>query len=317
MAAPSDYHADQSTTYVRSFPYRDERPSRLPRVLISPPQLDYSHSRPTYHVLSTPFELRSGEYGDPVFLRSLTACYDLNMRHSGLTWQYEMRRTAQPILPFLYLGPSSAAKDPEFINRTGITLLVAVRHTSSVKTRPNLPDPALFTSSAGISTLTLDFGSPFDFIPRLRPVIKAINDHLAATCSQTPSQGMLDIRGRVLVYCESGNERSMVLIAAYLMVMFGIDPVSAIHVIQSQRYSVITSAEMNNVLFDLQEIIKAERQVAAASPSGLPPRPVKRNIDYMYDSDDDAGLEYQRCDSAQVREGVAPFADVDDWVVKA
>ncbi|EXJ95131.1 hypothetical protein A1O1_00250 [Capronia coronata CBS 617.96] len=313
MAASSNYGGDRMTPYVQSFPYSDKRLFEPPRVQIPPPALDYQHGRPTFRVSSTSFGQMSGIYGDPTFLRALTACYNLNMRHTMLSWQYEMRRTAQAIVPFLFLGPSSAAKDPEFVKRTGITLLVAVRNTTSVRTRPAFLDPALFPSSEGISTLTFDFDSPYDFIPNLRPIVRAMNDHLAATCIRTPPKDVSDIKGKILVFCESGNDRSTVLVAAYLMATFGISAVSAIHIIQSQRFSITTSDEMKNVLLDWQEIVKAERQVAAgqqqASSFVLPQRPVKRNIDHVYDNDD-AGLDSQQSGNLEVREGVAPFADV-------
>jgi serine/threonine/tyrosine-interacting protein len=44
-------------------------------------------------------------------------------------WKYEWRRAAQSILSFLYLGPSSAARDVDALRREGITLLLVIRNT--------------------------------------------------------------------------------------------------------------------------------------------------------------------------------------------
>lgn len=329
MAASSDYRSDQTSLYVPSLPYSNRRRFEPPRVQMPPPDLDYHHGKPTFLVSSTSYGQPSDEYGDPTFLQALTTCYNLDIRHSMLSWRYEMRRTAQLILPFLFLGPSSAARDAEFVKRTGITLLVAVRNTSSVKTRPGFLDPAQFASSAGISTLTFDFDSPYDFIPNLRPIIQAINNHLATTCSRTPPEDVGDIAGKVLVFCESGNDRSTMLVAAYMMAIFGVSAVSAIHIIQSQRFSITTSDEMKNMLLDLQEIIKAERQVShwgasmthsdyptpgqQQAPSlPLPQRRTKRSIDHVYASEDGAESVFQHSEDLDAREGTAPFADVAD-----
>ncbi|EHY57817.1 hypothetical protein HRR83_005271 [Exophiala dermatitidis] len=330
MTGTSNHVDERMTGYMQSFPYSDKRLFESPRVQIPPPALDYSHGKPRIRVSSAPFEHASGQYGDPTFLRALTNFYDLNMRHTMLSWRYEMRRTAQVILPFLYIGPSSAARDSEFIKTTGITLLVAVRNAASVKTRPSFLDPARFSSGAGISTLTFDFESPYDFIRNVRGTIKAMNDHLTKTCIKTPPEDVHDVAGKVLIFCESGNDRSPVMVAAYLMVVFGVSAVSAIHMIQSQRFSITMSDEMKNVLMDFQEIIEAERQVSSfnsslvssrdppnhqqASSLLLPYRPSKRNLDDVYESEEDFGPQYQQSPQLGLREGIAPFTDLADRI---
>lgn len=46
-------------------------------------------------------------------------------------WKYESRRQAQSILAFLYLGPSSAARDGKFLKEQGITMLLVIRDTAT------------------------------------------------------------------------------------------------------------------------------------------------------------------------------------------
>ncbi|KAL2431802.1 hypothetical protein ABEF95_013991 [Exophiala dermatitidis] len=330
MTGTSNDVDERMTGYIQSFPYSDRRLFEPPRVQIPPPVLDYGNGKPRIRVTSAPCEHASGEYGDPTFLRALTTCCDLNMRHTMLSWRYEMRRTAQPILPFLYIGPSSAARDSEFVKSTGITLLVGVRNAASVKKRPAFLDPALFSSGEGISALTFDFDSPYDFIRNVRGTIKAINDHLAQTCIKTPPEDVHDVAGKALIFCESGNDRSPVMVAAYLMVAFGVSAVSAVHMIQSQRFSITMSDEMKNVLMDFQEIIEAERQVSSfnsslvssrdppnhqqASSLRIPYRPSKRNLDDVYEPEEDSGPQYRQNQQLGVREGIAPFTDLADWI---
>ncbi|MCP6423762.1 hypothetical protein NL463_31080, partial [Klebsiella pneumoniae] len=42
-------------------------------------------------------------------------------------WTYERRREAQMILPYLYLGPMTAAKDEAWMRKEGITMVLGVR----------------------------------------------------------------------------------------------------------------------------------------------------------------------------------------------
>jgi len=327
MAAPGEGILGQTSGYVQTLPYSDKRQFEPPRVQIPPPSLDYHNGKPCFLVSSLPFEQTSGRYGNAVFLKALTACHKLEMSHSMLSWQYEMRRTAQPILPFLLLGPSSVARDPQFIQSTGITLLVAVRNSRAVKARPTFLDPSTFPSGARIATMTFDFESPYDFIPNLRPVIKGINDHLEGTCTDASIQNLSDVGGKALIFCESGNDRSSVLVAAYLMVVFGIAAFSAIQIVQSQRFCITISDEMKNILLDLQHILLAERQVSSfdapamqhttqpshqQSFSNISQRSTKRSIDDVYASDEEMGQDTQYSEDFDIREGVAPFTDAVD-----
>ncbi|KAJ9608248.1 hypothetical protein H2200_007236 [Cladophialophora chaetospira] len=319
MALSMESHSNH---YVPAQGYSDKRQLEAPRVNVPPPELNYKDGKPTFQVQPVPFNQISEQYGNPGFLRALVSSNTLDMTHSMLTWQYEMRRNAQPILPFLFLGPSSVARDATFVKDAGITLLVAARSSKSVRTRKSFLDPATFASSTGIATGTLDFDHPAEFISLVKPVIKAINDHLEATCTSTPH--LTRIRGKVLIFCESGNDRSALLTAAYLMIVYGIEAIAAIQMIQSQRFSITLSDDMKNVLLDLQAITSAERQVSDANAAmtslndapgrdlAAPPRPsTKRNIDDFYTSDEEMGDGLEQMESANSRGGVAPFVDAD------
>ena len=315
-AAPSHYALAQV--------YSDKKLLEIPRVNVPPPDLTYHTGNPTFHVDVVPFNQRSEQYGTPDFLRALVSTHHLDLTHSILTWQYPMRRSAQSILPFVFLGPSSVARDLAFINNTGITLLVAVRTGKSVRTQASFLDPAKFASSAGRATLTFDFDHPAEFISRVKPVIRAINNHLESTCIQTEMGHIDEMKGRVLIFCESGNDRSALLAAAYLMVVYGVDAISAIHVVSSQRFCITLSDEMKNILLDLQAITSAERQVSDTNaamgvpvlPSdeneSFPFRPGKRNIDDFDDCDDEIRGENERVVSTGLRGGVAPFKDAHE-----
>ncbi|OAL32172.1 hypothetical protein AYO20_07940 [Fonsecaea nubica] len=320
-ANPDSPCPTNSGVYLAAQRYSDKRHLEAPKVYVPPPTLEYHDGKPSFRVLVTPFTQHSTQYGNPDFLTALVTSHQLDLTHSMLIWQYEMRRSAQYILPFLLLGPSSSAKDPVFVKQTGITLLVAVRSTRSLLTRPTFLDPARFPSSSGLATLTLDFDHPSNFIPLVKSTVRAINDHLEMSCARTPIQDINDVRGKVLVFCESGNDRSPLLVAAYLMIVYGVDAISAIHIIQSQRFCISLTDETKNVLLDLQAITRAERQVSGSSAGALtdgvkervPPRILgKRSLDDFYDPNENMNPGSEHTDCTQVREGVAPFVDVFD-----
>ncbi|ETI27905.1 hypothetical protein G647_00354 [Cladophialophora carrionii CBS 160.54] len=324
MASWAEGHSGH---YVAAQGYSDKRRLEAPRVNVPPPDLNYRNGKPTFRVHGLPYNRTSRQYGNHEFLRALVSSHRFDLAHSMLTWQYEMRRNAQAILPFLFLGPSSVARDPAFICDTGITLLVAARSGKSVRTRKSFLDPATFASSAGIASWTFDFDHPAEFISLVKPVIRAINDHLEATCARIPIRDIHDVRGKVLIFCESGNDRSALLVAAYLMVVYGVEAIAAIHMIQSQRFCITLSDDMKNILLDLQTITTAERQVSDADSAVMPfimpsnddgnvanrpRRPSKRNIDEFYTSDDEIGNGVGQLMETDIREGVAPFVDVAD-----
>ncbi len=322
MAIPAGSHQNY---YIPAQGYSDKRQLEAPRVSVPPPELEYKEGKPTFQARALPFNQTSLQYGNPDFLRALVSSHELVLTHSMLTWQYEFRRDAQAILPFLFLGPSSVARDAAFVRNMGITLLIAARSSKSVRTRKTFLDPAIFASSAGIATCTLDFDYPAEFISLVKPLIKTINNHLEATCVGTPFQDVSSVRGKVMIFCESGNDRSALLAAAYLMIVYGVEAIAAIHIVQSQRFCITLSDDMKNILLDLQAITSAERQVSDAQAAMAPfvsaqgggsayraRTSTKRNIDDFYTSDEEMLDVVDHKEGPNIRGGVAPFADAID-----
>lgn len=200
-----------------------------------------------------------------------------------------MRRTAQHILPFLLLGPSTVARDIDYVRNNGITMMISVRSAVAARAAPKYLDASTFASAAGLSTLTLDLDSPYDLITRLPQTIKAMNDHLEGTCCKGTSCEVENITGKILVFCESGNERSTALVAAYLMILFGVDVVSAMQIIQSQRFCIAPEDGMKNMLTTFEDVLTAKREVTMQT-HGITNelnKKSKRNIDMMYDDDNE------------------------------
>lgn len=313
--------------YKASQPYVQSRPE-APRYLVPPPSLDYETGKPVFTLHNAaPHVDISAEFGNPVFLRALVSQGPYHVKHLGLEWKYDQRRSAQKILPFLLLGPGKAAQDVKFIRTQGITLLVAVRSAPAARLQARLLDPSQFASSAGLQTLTLDLDSPYDMITQLPTAIKVINDHLEQSCNSKLPISLEDIPAKVLVFCESGNDRSATVVTAYLMVLYGLGAVEAMQFVQSQRFCLAIEDGSKNMLQTFEDILRAKRDVAVGQKVDMQPAQVplqqpkatttssrkvsKRSYDSANESDED--MEYPGAveDEQDVdgRHGQAPFDD--------
>jgi serine/threonine/tyrosine-interacting protein len=323
-----DYgEADSSSApaYVPTQPYEASRILEAPRVMIPPPSLDYNGGKAFFHVASEPFERADGRCGNPQFLRAIVSANQLDFEHVMLNWDYESRRHAQLILPFILLGPSTKARDPSFVQENGVSLLLAIRSAQAASKYPHYLEPSRFPSAQGIQTATFDLDTPYELITNIRSVVKMINDHLESSCTTTPITSVDEIRGKVMIFCESGNERSAVVVAAYIMLLYGIGAVAAIQVVQSQRFCINLEDAMKSMLLAFEDVLVAEKGVTAAHISQnrnmsqlmqahqhVPTlnKASKRNFDRAYESDEDMSDSAEWAENDGQRAGVAPFADV-------
>ena len=241
-----------------------------------------------------------------------------------LSWKYEGRRDAQEILPFILLGPATVAKDAAFIQQAGVTLMLAVRDAKMAQRMPRLNDPARFPSSQGLVTATFDLSNAYDLVRHVRPIMKMINDHLEQSATQVPIKSVSDIRAKVLVFCESGNERSAVVVVAYIMIVYGLNAITALQAVQSQRFCINAGEDMKAMLQTFEELLKAERQVATAHNQDTQSirnlsdtykqvptlnKSKKRTNDMYHDGDEEMeDVEVDVGDGAG-RAGIAPYKD--------
>ena len=104
------------------------------------------------------------------------------------------------------------------------------------------------SEAIGIRSEFINIADNQDLIRTFPTAIEKINQHLV---EEFRKQGGVDkIRdhvsekpstwGKVLVFCESGNERSPAVVAAYLMAAYQIDFIKAIQYVQQHRFCVCT-----------------------------------------------------------------------------
>lgn len=159
---------------------------------------------------------------------------------NAASWTYEKRRSAQPILDYLYLGPTSVIRDHDFLQREGITMILVARNARAPMT---LASVSRASTELGIACLYIDV-EPYLMVRSFYTVIGHINNHrLAIHQAQLGRQdhgfgfGAGGIKqGKVLVVCESGNDRSPPLVAAYIMAMYGQNWAGAAQHIGLQRF---------------------------------------------------------------------------------
>ncbi|KAL1795942.1 hypothetical protein ACET3X_006166 [Alternaria dauci] len=290
-----------------------------PRIVVPPPTL--ATDMPGLSLGGAP-----GEDVDMAFLNELDL-KNIVQKNSLLEWAYERRRQAQMILPWLYLGPMLAAKDKAFLEREGITMVLAVRAQAN-----SMSGAMQAATQVCMEVASIETPSFYSLTSKFPDATRIINSHIARLRQhslQTTGHATL---GKVLVFCESGNEKSAAVVAAYLMqTLNNIDHIKAMQVCQAQRFCVNFDDVLKNILRSYWDILLARRSIAASyaqaphqnglsNGSGQPGLPSlsfssskqKRGIDDTRDGDDDMNMESGMDASDMLRftgRDVTPFHD--------
>jgi len=184
-------------------------------------------------------------------------------RSDGNNWDYKHRREAQSILPYLYLGPMFAAKDKEFLRKAGITMMLAIQPRTRFGSM--LTQGALrVADEMGIAKEIIEVAHNQELISLFPTTIRVINGHLREMRNRAlsnPEGGIRD--GKVLIFCESGNEKSAGVAAAYLMENFdNANYIKACQICNQRRFCCSFDDGMKQLLRTYDDILKARRSVA-------------------------------------------------------
>ena len=238
----------------------DEYTGRMP----SPPRISIPHPQPFGNRAHQLLDNAISSRPELEFLRRYDWNDLLNCQGFFIDWKYEYRRQAQKIIPFVYLGPLSVCRDKEFLVKEQITMIVAIRHPPWLV--PGEPQPrhgALkVAADLGIETHTISVCDNQELIGWFSRVTKLMNDHLYRLQTHEANTISPTVLGKVLVVCESGNERSTAAVAAYTMQVFEISMKDALQLIHERRFCVNVDDEMKHVLFAYEDILQAKRDVA-------------------------------------------------------
>ncbi|CAI6231255.1 unnamed protein product [Periconia digitata] len=306
--------SDAGLSHDARFEYSYRLPA-VPRVTVPPPSNLSPSLRLRLEILNEQSDVELG------FLQDV----DVNQaieRDTMMDWSYARRRQAQMILPWLYLGPLAAAKDHAFLSDMGITMILAVR--SSVNHMNG------FLRAAGQfdhEIATIEAASYFELTGKFQDASKMINHHMASVWRKTSASGNPQL-GKVLVFCESGNEKSAVVVAAYLMdTLEDIGYIKAMQVAQTQRFCINFDDAAKTCLQSHWDILSATRSVqkmrndslffGQAGNAGLKPNTTHTHAvipKRSFEQTDDNDLEMSDCVSppdAQRFMGrdITPFQD--------
>jgi len=307
-----------------------------PRIVIPPPRLDHhgiisdSTIGPSGGHDYEPSDLANAE-----FLKTVTYG-DFMALNNMLDWEYGQRRMAQKILPFLFLGPMTAARDKTFLKREGITMLLAVRNTMSAQAK--LLNVGKLASDLELHSAAVDVAGNQELIAAFPRAIQEINRHMQhqysvlkastprADGEHCPHANTDKSTGKVLVFCETGNERSAAVVAAYLITMYNMDFIRTIQVIQAQRFCVAFDEPLKALLQTYAGMVQAKRDVTQSnlvhteqleisdqhhgSGSAVANRG-KRNLDEAYSTDVEMGNTSGHFDDERFEErgDSPPFQD--------
>lgn len=242
--------------YTPAHDYHTSVPISRQKILVAPLTLSaYSDDN---LILEPPKEhsFEIGEFVPPGFFDRAHHTW-FSHHASTADWTYAQRREAQQILPFLYLGPASMARDRDFVRNEGITLLLSIRDKRSAIAR--LLSGAKVAEELGIQADAIDVDSEQELISLYPSIIRGINQHISSGISARP-----DLPPRVLVFCESGNGRSASVVIAYIMSMMNLDMASAMWAVHHRRFCIDVDESMQTLLQSYQAILDAKREVAKA-----------------------------------------------------
>jgi serine/threonine/tyrosine-interacting protein len=176
-------------------------------------------------------------------------------------WDYDFRRQAQSILPFLYVAPMSTCRDASFLEGHGITMLVGIH-----------PREGANIYTAGVNKVARERGIEHHVVTYEDSAL-LIQSFSNASFLISSHLSRLQERGRVTVYCHSGNEKAPTFIAAYLMETFQ-GPLSAeismsaeraMSVVLTRRFCVHFDEESRRMLKAHEDIVRARAQVLGSS----------------------------------------------------
>ncbi|KAK4143328.1 protein-tyrosine phosphatase-like protein [Dichotomopilus funicola] len=201
-------------------------------------------------------------------------------RDTSSQWVYEGRRRAQSVLSYLYLGPSSAVRDREFLVREGITMVLCARDARFAAAAAAAAHGGMLVMGVtraveglGIAVDGIDVADGRELVAAFAVAAGKVNAHLLAVSrarqlhqqQQQQQNGTTEPashrRGRVLVVCETGNDRSAAVVAAYLMTMYGLDTVQAVQFMQLKRFCVALGDEFKFQLQAYGDILQAKGDV--------------------------------------------------------
>ncbi|KAK3951541.1 protein-tyrosine phosphatase-like protein [Pseudoneurospora amorphoporcata] len=253
IPSPGSLIHNSHSSITRAFPY-DTRPP-------SPPTVDIPASRcmGRISVTITP----SPRNLDPSLL-DLNTDYSSIIAHGGApqeavdqasSWEYSSRRSAQKIVdPSLWLGPLSVVRDKAWMEKEKVTMVVV--KDGGVPAFPTLGPPAKkVCEELGVQVEAVGISGLQELIREFPRLNEKIVRHLVSVHKRSSGTQ----QGKVLVCCETGNERSAAVVVAYLVEVWGCDLLHALRFVLYRRFCVAWDDDTRRYLKNYEDILMAKR----------------------------------------------------------
>ena len=199
-------------------------------------------------------------------------------KDASTNWVYESRRQAQQVLDWVYLGPASVVRDKVFMEREGITMVLAARDKRFAAV--SLPGLKRALEGTGVEVEGVEVGDARELVRVFDVVVGIINRHMLRIERERVENEGQGKPGKVLVCCETGNDRSAAIVAAYLMAMFALDTVQAVQYMLLKRFCVTLGDETKHMLQAYGDILRARGDVGVmmSTSTTAPAMPAVTNV---------------------------------------
>lgn len=247
-------------------------------------------------------------------------------------WSYEDRRLAHPILDYLWLGPSGITRNHDFMREQAFSMILVANELRMPGQRLRTIESA--AEALGIEVKYVDTRPAYEQVGSFNETLQVINNHIldsnrrnekSKTTSPAP-ENQSPRRPKVLVVCETGNDRSSMIVASYIMAMYSRDLLDVCQFMLARRLSCGFDDNAKRALITWGDVLTARNDVAPlATPegsraSGDCPRTTKRTfsdtIGMELDNEDietGTGAQHEAMDDYDRfadREAFTPFRDV-------
>ncbi len=200
------------------------------------------------------------------------------------SWMYEQRRGPQPVLDYMSIGPTSSIRDHEYLRQNNISMIVVVRDARMVNMPSLSVTKACEEFNIEASFVNVDIENPLHLIRELPEIIFNLNSHMINLHNRSQAETGVPRTGHILVTCDSGNDRSAAVVAAYIMAVYGASMHKAAQFLHRRRFSCNFDEGAKRMLQTWEELLLAQAAVEAdqqATQRRAEPPKSKRRLDDM------------------------------------
>lgn len=169
--------------------------------------------------------------------------------HEGAEdWNYDQRWSAQPIIEGICLGPTNVVRDHSYLQSTGITMVVVVCSNWVKNNR---------LKSVTMAGEVLGLDSQYIALENDAQIIHDLDNVFQLFAAHGKRLDDLGQQSKILVTCETGNDRSAAVVAAFIMALYGESMITVLQFMSLKRFCINFSEDTKRMLLAWQDIVAA------------------------------------------------------------